>query len=135
MKMNAIEALENRQLFAMSLTLGPNNMYFNAVKGESQTYTLRVVNSGDTRVVISRLQIVGDDAGLFTVTDFPSTGRSLGAGAQVNYTVQFTPGSSASSSIKTATLRAWRLPDPPSLPPSPQPCPPCSPAPPCCCPM
>ncbi|MDB5328572.1 MAG: hypothetical protein JWM57_4141 [Phycisphaerales bacterium] len=104
-KPTQIETLESRRLMATGITVGPNNLYFNAVKGQTQTYTLRFVNTGDTRFTIDRLQIVGDDSARFKVLDFPSGGRSLGVGVQVNYTVQFTAPSS--TAIQAATLRVW----------------------------
>lgn len=103
---NLIETLESRQLFAAGLTLGPNNLYFNAVKGQSQTYLLRVTNSGDQRVVLDRFKFVGDNASNFRVTDFPAA-RSLGVGVQINVTVQFTASSSQDNGIKTAQIRAF----------------------------
>lgn len=103
---NLVESLESRQLLAAQLTVGPNNMYFNAVKGQTQTYTLRIINSGDTRVTINRLAFAGENKDRWTVTDFPAGGRSIGVGGQVNYTVKFTAPSS-STAIQTGTLRVY----------------------------
>ena len=104
-KSTQIETLESRRLMATGVTVGPNNLYFNAVKGQSQTYTLRIVNTGDTRFTIKRFQIVGDNSAQFKVLDFPTGGRSLGVGVQVNYAIQFT--ALSSSAIQSATLRLY----------------------------
>ncbi|MGC4033798.1 MAG: hypothetical protein QM754_19115 [Tepidisphaeraceae bacterium] len=101
---NLVENLESRELLAAQLTVGPNNIYFNAVKGSTQTYEVRITNSGDQRVVIDRLAIKGDNASYFKVLDFPSTGRSLGVGAQVKYTVQFTA-PTGTTDFQNAVLR------------------------------
>ena len=106
-KMNLIEPLENRKLFAAGLTLGPNNLYFNAVKGKTQTYDVRVTNTGDSRVLLERFAFVSDtgDASQFKVVGFSP--RSLGVGVQINVTVQFTAPSTYDKDISTATLRAY----------------------------
>ncbi|HEX8322897.1 MAG TPA: hypothetical protein VF595_03195, partial [Tepidisphaeraceae bacterium] len=70
-----IEPLESRQLLAADIALGPNNLYFNAVKGQSQTYQLRVTNTGDKRLVVNRLRFVGENRSNFRVIDFPEGGR------------------------------------------------------------
>ncbi len=102
------ESLEERKLFSGKINLGPNQIYFNAAKGDSMTYTLRVTNAGDDKLLLTSdaLRIKGNDRYNFKVLDFPTTGISFRPGRQVNLTVQFDAfNGDASLAIKDAYLR------------------------------
>ena len=104
------EELETRRLLAAApLTIGPNQVYFNAVTSSNtdtqainndsssggphtSTYQLRVSNTGTKRISINSIKVRGTNQDAFSIA-FPSAGQSFGVGKQINYDITFTAGS------------------------------------------
>lgn len=100
------ESLEERKLFAARISIGPNQVYLNAVKGQESTYELRFQNVGDRNLILQPGSVLvrGTDRYNFEI-DFPTEGIGFGPGRQVNVIVRFKAFSGDAAGIKNAFLR------------------------------
>lgn len=103
---NMFESLEERRLLAARISVGPNQIYLNAVKGQESTYELRFQNVGDRNLILLPGSVVvrGDHRYNFEI-DFPEEGIAFRPGRQVNVTVRFKAFNSDAAGIKNAFVR------------------------------
>ncbi|MBC7783280.1 MAG: hypothetical protein H7144_05520, partial [Burkholderiales bacterium] len=89
------------------INVGPNNAYFNAVRGKSMIYQFRIKNVGAARLDLKpgAITIRGENRFNFEVVDFPADGISIVPGRTVYVNIRFKAFSGDNLDIKSAVLR------------------------------
>ena len=90
------------------LRIAQRTMYFNAVRGTSQSQELRITNAGTGRVTLTgdAFRFTGGSRTRFAIAGYDSeTGLSIRAGRTVKFVITFAARGSDNLDIKTAALR------------------------------
>jgi hypothetical protein len=91
---------------APNISVAQTALYFNAVKGNSNSQILRIINQGTANLDFKAggIFLAGPNRGNFTIDNFPAGGLSLKPGRRLDLSVTFNTPSNDSLGVKFARL-------------------------------